>query len=250
MAPAAADHFVAPTTAPMSPNAKKSEDENMERKEYIRIFVETYDGQTLKLDMEKDSSIRDLKGELCHEHGYFGLFWEHRLLDENGNPLDDLSTFFQLCGVNNVCTLQLKKQKGRARKRLARGPASLDPLRLELQEEAASSTSTLGARSSEEELVESIKSSSEKALTSGGCHATEPFAVQKVRSKASLHQAREARKLTQQKATASHADNDSTKQPAQPDLATMVSMVVQNMLPDFFVQCSPSKAKNPSWGGA
>jgi len=250
MAPAAADHFVAPTTAPVTPNAKKSEDGIIVKKEYIRISVETYDGQTLKLDMEKDSSIRDLKGELCHEHGYFGLFWEHRLLDENGSPLDDLSTFFQLCGVNNVCTLQLKKQKGRARKRLARGPASLDPLRLELQEEAASSTSTLGARSSEEELVESIKSSSEKALTSGGCHATEPFAVQKVRSKASLHQAREARKLTQQKATASHTDNDSTKQPAQPDLATMVSMAVQNMFPDLFVQCSPAKAKNPSWGGA
>jgi len=234
----------------------------MVRREYIRIYVNTYDGLTLKLDIEKDSSIRDLKGKLCHEHGY--VSGQHQLMHENGVPLEELLAF-QHCGVNNDCTLRLEQQleggaKRRPSKELQRvarkGPsknaATLDPLRaLELQEqqeEAASRTSTLGARSSEEELAAPIKSSmsccgmSAKALPSVGCHAKEPFAVQIVR--------REARKLTKQKATDSHTEKESTKQPAQPDLATMVSVVFQNMFPDLFVGCNPSLAKKPSWGGA
>jgi len=211
------------------------------KKEHIRIFVRTDGGQTLELDMDINATIRDLKGKLCHEHGYLPV--NHRLLDAIGIPLED-NLAFHHCGVKNGCTLQLEEELQRVRRKPSKNITTLDLLRAsalqEKQENAASTPSAFGVRPSEEELVEPVKSSMKSALTSGrSYHVKEAFAVQKSR--------REARKPTQQKATASHVDKDSAKQSSQLDLAAMVSVVVESMFPDLLLRCNPSLAKKPSW---
>lgn len=212
------------------------------KKETIRIFVRTDGGQTHELDMEINATIRDLKGKLCHEHGYLPV--NHRLLDAIGIPLED-NLAFHHCGVKSGCTLQLEEELQRVRRKPSKNTTTLDLLRAsalpEKQENAASTPSAFGVRPSEEELVEPVnKSSTKSALTSGRTyHVKEPFAVQKGR--------REARKPTQQKATASHVDKDSAKQSSQLDLAAMMFVVVENMFPDLLLRCNPSLAKKPSW---
>lgn len=215
------------------PKKRLTEEEKWELKK-IRINIETPDGKTVNMRLPRYTTISELKGILCWEHGFVPS--RHVLYDHNGGPLDDVLTLGQ-CNIKADEMLQLHNpwQAVTTRKPTKAQLAE----QVENDELAREEAARKAFKVSDEELKSAVKGCLKKAMTSGGMHVKESLSERKI--------ARENLKARLKEMSSS---NESEEAHEPTDLVSLMAGAVQSFFPSMFVKCTQAPVKKPSRGGA
>lgn len=215
------------------PKKRLTAEEKWELKK-IRINIETPDGKTVNMRLARYTTISELKGILCWEHGFVPD--RQVLYDHNGAPLDDVLTLGQ-CNIKADEVLQLHNpwQAVTTRKPTKAQLAE----QVEKDELAREEAARNAFKVSDEELKGAVKGCLKKAMTAGGMHVKESLSERKI--------ARENLKARLREMTASN-DSEEAREPT--DMVSLMAGAVQSFFPNMFVKCTQASAKRPGRGGA